>query len=216
MMNPKTFKAILPWAALALVAVMGYSAWREARADRTRVEAELEIKNKLIAELRTERAAIDKGMEARARELEHLKKDIDELKRRPLPVREVVREIKQFLPLPGDPTIVEPDPKPDGEDPAVAQAEPSLLFNPDQVKSLRDFYLDCHKATAELKACGDDKADLYRKEETYRKQVQLLQEERDSAVKAMRGGGIWQRFKRNAKWFLIGGAVGAGAAAAAK
>lgn len=208
-------KPYFPWAALALVALLGWSAWREARADRTGVEAELKIKNQLIAELRVERAGIDKGMEARAREVDDLRKSVEELKRRPLPVREIVREIPTYIPLPGVPTVVEP--KSDGEDAAAtAPAEPSLLFNPEQVKGLRAFYLDCHQTTAELRACVEDKSDLFRKQEKYQKEIRLLVEERDSAVKAMRGGGVWQRFKRNAKWFLIGGAVGAGTVAATR
>ena len=49
-----------------------------------------------------------------------------------------------------------------------------------------------------------------------RAKVSALAIERDAAVKAARGGGFWSRLRNGAKWFVIGGALGALAASAAR
>jgi hypothetical protein len=123
-----------------------------------------------------------------------------------------------YLPLPGPPEVIEPGSRKGAEtaEPSTQNPEPSLLFNPEQVKGLRAFYLECHQTTAELKACNEDKADFLTKQTNLQKELKLTIEQKDSAVKAMRGGGVWQRFKRNAKWFGLGLAVGGGAVAASR
>ena len=200
----ETVKRYAPWLFIAALAIFGYFAWRDAHDANIRLQTEIEFKDWMIGELHAQREAIDRGMAQRAEETAKLAQAVEELKRRPIPVREIVREIPQYVNLPGAPTVVEPPAPTPGEKPA----EPSFVFDPAQAKALREFYLDCHRANLELKSCGEDKADLFKKEAAYKEQVKLLTEERDSAVKAFKGGGLWLRFRKNAKWFLVGGATG--------
>lgn len=200
----ETAKRYAPWLFIVAVLILGYFAWRDARDANIELRTEIKLKDGMIAELRTQRETIDRGMAQRDQQTAQMVKEIEALKARPLPVREIVREIPQYVNLPGAPTILEaPAPAP-GEKPA----EPSIVFDPAQAKALRDFYLDCNRANLELKSCGEDKADLLKKQTTYEQQIKLLTEERDSAVKAFKGGGFWLKLKKDAKWFLVGGITG--------
>jgi hypothetical protein len=67
---------------------------------------------------------------------------------------------------------------------------------------------DCHACQERLATAQQDLNDE-------RGKVSALMIERDAAVKAARAGGFWSRLRSNAKWFAIGGAMGAVAASAA-
>jgi hypothetical protein len=92
--------------------------------------------------------------------------------------------------------------------PDAAEA-PSIITVPQpDLKPLFDRLEDCLACQEQLAAAQQDLRDE-------RAKVAALAIERDSAVKAARGGGFWIRLRAGAKWFAIGGAVGALAASAA-
>lgn len=68
---------------------------------------------------------------------------------------------------------------------------------------------------ADCRACQERLATAQQDLNDERAKVSALMIERDAAVKAARGGGFWSRLRSNAKWFAIGGAMGALAASAA-
>jgi hypothetical protein len=57
-------------------------------------------------------------------------------------------------------------------------------------------------------------ADLSSRDERLKlagEQLSAVQNERDAAIKAAKGGGFWSRVHRSSKWLVIGGALAGGA-----
>jgi hypothetical protein len=106
------------------------------------------------------------------------------------------------LPQPVSVSLAPPASGPASEAPAiitVPQADLQPMF---------DHLEDCRVCQERLATAQQDLNDE-------RAKVSALTIERDAAVKAARGGGFWSRLRSNAKWFAIGGAMGALAASAA-
>ena len=90
-----------------------------------------------------------------------------------------------------------------------ASEAPALITVPQaDLHSMFDHLEDCRACQERLATAQQDLNDE-------RGKVSALMIERDAAVKAARGGGFWSRLRSNAKWFAIGGAMGALAASAA-
>jgi hypothetical protein len=96
--------------------------------------------------------------------------------------------------------------------PSSAQGEPAgpaVITVPQiDLKPLFDHIEDCRVCQEQLAAARQDIEDE-------RAKVSALTIERDAAVKASRGGGFWPRLRMGAKWFVIGGVMGAVVASAA-
>jgi hypothetical protein len=92
--------------------------------------------------------------------------------------------------------------------PDVPEAPAVITVPQDDLKPLFDRLEDCRACQERLATAQQDLSDE-------RAKVSALTIERDTAVKAARGGGFWSRFRTGAKWFAIGGAMGALAASAA-
>lgn len=95
--------------------------------------------------------------------------------------------------------------------PTAAQPTPDAAASIPQadLKPLYDYVQDCRACQAKLSTAQGDLADERTKEAA-------LATERDAAVKAAKGGTLWLRMKRGAKWLAIGAAIGATAAAATR
>lgn len=76
------------------------------------------------------------------------------------------------------------------------------------LKPLYDFALDCQACQARLAAAHSDLSDE-------RAKTAALTGEKNAALRAAKGGSLWRRVSRAAKWFAIGAAAGAVAARAA-
>jgi hypothetical protein len=88
-------------------------------------------------------------------------------------------------------------------------AAPAVITVPQaDLKPLFDRLQDCRACQEQLATAQQDLKDEQAK-------VSAFTIERDAAVKASRGGGFWSRLRTRAKWFAIGGAMGALAASAA-
>jgi hypothetical protein len=88
-------------------------------------------------------------------------------------------------------------------------AAPAVITVPQaDLKPLFDRLQDCRACQEQFAAAQQDLKDEQAK-------VAALMIERDTAVKAARGGGFWPRLRAGAKWFAIGGVMGALAASAA-
>ena len=113
-------------------------------------------------------------------------------------------QIPQVLPPLPEPIRIElPAPQDGDPTPAAVATVPQL-----DLKPIYDYLQDCRACQAQLSAAKDDLADE-------RTKLSALTIERDTALRAARGGGFWSRAKRSAKWLVIGGALGAIAASAA-
>lgn len=90
-----------------------------------------------------------------------------------------------------------------------APEAPAIITVPQaDLQPLFDRLEDCRACQERLATAQQDLNDE-------RAKAAALMIERDAAVKAAHGGGFWYRFRSNAKWFAIGGAMGALAASAA-
>jgi hypothetical protein len=89
-------------------------------------------------------------------------------------------------------------------------APPAVITVPQaDLKPLLDRLQDCRACQDQFAAAQQDLKDEQAK-------VSALTIERDTAVKASRGGGFWSRLRSGAKWFAIGGVMGALAASTAR
>lgn len=86
------------------------------------------------------------------------------------------------------------------ESPQPTAKSQAVIPNED-LKPLYDFALDCKACQAKLAAAQGDLTDEKAKEA-------VLTKERDEAIKAAKGGSLWRRMIRAAKWFAIGAAAG--------
>jgi hypothetical protein len=93
--------------------------------------------------------------------------------------------------------------------PSLQNPQPQKVTIPTQdLKPLYDFALDCKSCRAKLAASQDDLADEKVK-------TAALTKERNAALKAAKGGSLWRRTARAAKWLVVGAVLGAIASRAA-
>lgn len=94
-------------------------------------------------------------------------------------------------------------------DPQVTAEPPALITVPQaDLKPLFAGLEECRACQERLAAVQQDLNDEQAK-------VSALTLERDAAIKTARRGGFWARARVGAKWFVVGGALGAIAASAA-
>lgn len=199
-------KAALAILAFAGLCLLGKS-WLEQREDRIRLDEELKATKQLIADREKRIEEINDTMQARDKELKETLKKVEELKARPATIREIVREIPQYIPLESPPTLT--------PDATAPEAPLGIWFNEPSAQGLRQFYLDCHAKTLKLQPCADNADDWKRKELTWAEKEKILEQQRDAAIRAVKGGTKWQRFKKSAKTFGVGVAIGVGFGVAA-
>ena len=110
---------------------------------------------------------------------------------------QIVRELPSQIPLP-PPIVLQSSPaSPNSPSPQTKAAIPA-----EDLKPLYDFTIDCKACQAKLAAAQGDLADE-------RQKTSSLTRERDDSLRIARGGSLWRRIGRAAKWFLIGAAAGA-------
>ncbi len=220
-------------AAVALVAfsvgLALYLEWRAVRRERQQLAEQLIAAEKTLADAQ-------ERQKARDAELHDTLAQLAERKRRTTSPEDIVRALTRELALPKPVTLA---PAASGENPestgqgtaekGIAHQEfqetrqapvPSLESAPapirsgpaqipaEDLKPLFDFVIDCKACQAKLVAAQGDLADE-------RAKNAALVTERDAALKTAKGGGFWRRVRRAAKWFAIGAAAGAAAAAVA-
>ena len=199
-------------AGLALIAVLAARSLLEARDARVRLEATLAAQQQVIA-------TAEKREQQRARELQDALAQIAALKNSVVTPHQIVRELPQYLPLPHPIQIVPSPSEPSAPKSHDAQQgsgtsanspeKPIAQMPVEDLKPLFDFVQDCRACKLQFAAAQADLQDE-------RAKLEAVSKQRDAAIKAAKGGSFWSRFKRGAKWFVIGGAVGAAAASAAR
>jgi len=177
-------------------------AWREARGDRDQLAAELATTKQLLA-------SADTRQRDRDAQLNQTLASLAAEKRTVVTPAQVIHDLPKELPLPS-PIVLQASPATSGTSTSpVVQASPKRAVIPqDDLKPLYDFALDCKACQAKLAAAQSDLADEKTK-------TVALTKERDQALQIARGGSVWRRMGRAAKWFFIGAAAGAIAAKAA-
>jgi len=198
-------------AAGIVLAVAALGGWLEARADRARLQATLDSQGTLIA-------AAQRREQDRAQELAETLKQIAALKQSVQTPQQVIREIPQFLPqLPQAitpiPTATAPGRERGASEGSAAPSAAAKTGNGEvpgaqdvrvpaaDLKPLFDYVQDCRACQAKLSSAQQDLKDEQAKNSA-------LTTQRDAAVKAAKGGGVWTRTWRAMKWAAVGFAVG--------
>jgi hypothetical protein len=193
-----------------------FVSWRADRRDRALLSAELAATKQLLA-------AAGARQHDRDAQLAQTLAGLAAEKRSVVTPAQIARGLPREIPLPA-PLVLQSSPAMSA---AVSPASPgqhlsgreSLSTNPQpsqtnaiipgaDLKPLYDFTLDCQACQAKLAAAQGDLADEKSKSSA-------LIKERDQALKIARGGSVWRRVARAAKWFALGAAAGAVAAKAA-
>ena len=179
-----------------LLALAVYFSWRADQRDRAQLASELAATKQLLA-------AADTRQHDRDAQLAQTLATLTAEKRAVVTPAQIIRELPAQLPLPS---------------PIVLQSAPALPNSPkpltnavipaEDLKPLYDFTIDCKACQAKLATAQSDLTDE-------RAKTTALTRERDDALRIARGGSVFRRITRAAKWFLIGAAAGAVAAKAA-
>ena len=198
---PMTFNLRIWIRVVALIALLGLAAiaFVEERGWR---QEQRELKATLAAAQSALQAA-----EARERErdaqLVNTLAQIAAQKRSVVTPQQALVELPKVLPLPAPiAPLVAPSPEAYNESKTDVPQKPVVVLPTEDLKPLYDFALDCKACQAKLTAAQNDLADE-------RSKGAALTQERDAALKAARGGGVWRRVGRAAKWLLIGAVAGA-------
>src|SRR5271168_105677 len=192
------------------VGVIAFRSWLDARDDRMRMSATLVSQGTIIA-------AAEKREQDRAEQLADTLKQIADLKRSVQTPQQVLREIPQFLPPLPQPleTLLAKTPPPTAAhtvngrpdtpqkpgEVAAGTTQPDVRVPSADLKPLFDFVQDCRACQAKLSSAQQDLQDE-------RAKGAALTKERDTAVKAAKGGGVWTRTLRAIKWIGVGFVVG--------
>ncbi len=204
---------IVEAAVLMLLAVAVIVSWRADRRDRTQLASELASTKKALADADTRQHERDTQLAQTLSALANLKRTI-------VTPAQIVRELPSEIPLPtpitlesataaNSPTTQTPaGPNPTSPAPSLPDGKlPQAVIPAEDLKPLYDFALECKACQAKLTAAQSDLSDE-------RTKTAALTHERDDALRLARGGNVWRRVGRAAKWFVIGAAAGAIAAKA--
>ena len=198
--NPLLRRGIAALAAIAALAVLclaaivirSHNASRQAAGEiRLAFGTQKAVLNQANKRERQRDAVLSKNLEQISRAKRAAKKPADIVKRLPAALGPFPRPLSVSL-APRGPDAAQP---------------PAIITVPQaDLKALFDRLEDCRACQGQLAAAQQDLSDE-------RAKVSAMTIERNAAVKAARGGGFWTRFRAGVKWFAIGGAMGALAAA---
>ena len=197
-MKPTTNIAVLLAASIAIALLA--SAWRSTRRDSQQLAATLAAQNTVIQQSGDREKQRDSQLAAALAAIQAQKRAVQT-------PQQAAKQLPSILPpLPLPVTIHDPNlsiPLPPGEIPSTTISIPQ----PDLVP-LYDDLQDCRATAVQNDSLKKDLSD----EKT---RYAALLHERDAATAVAHGGTFLQRLKRTAKWFAIGVAAGAAAAAIA-
>jgi len=195
----------LKMAAVLIAVVLGvsvYFAWRGAQHDQAQLKAELQATKKALADAQARQ-------QSRNAELGHILTQFNAKKSSTQSPAQIVKAFPDVLTLP-TPLTLQPQQisapgLPGGTKHPIEPPSPKVLLPAEDLKPLYDFAVNCRECQAQLAAAQANLKDEQTK-------TQALSRERDTVLKAARGGSVLRRVMRAAKWFVIGAAAGAVAA----
>jgi len=197
-------------AALAVAVALGVSlwfAWKDSRKAQAQLAVDLKAAQQSIAEANQRQASRDAALQKVLATLENKKRTVNT-------PAQIVKDLPAELPLPtaiaveSVPCGSPKDPKGHSQNGCATDA-PDAVLPKEDLKPLYNFAVDCRECQAKLTAAQADLKDEQAK-------TLAVGKERDSALQAAKGGSVWRRVGRAAKWFAIGAAAGAVAARAAR
>jgi hypothetical protein len=199
--NPLLRRAIVTAAAIATLILLSL-AIIVARARNASRQAAMQVRVAFSAQEPIVAQADKREQLRRANVAEELRKNAQAKRAVKTPAEAAARLPAAFAALPQPISVILPP------GPLEEPAAPAVINVPrTDLKPLFDHLQDCL-------ACQEQSASAQQDLKDERTKVSALTIERDAAVKASRGGGFWSRLRAGAKWFAIGGVMGALAASA--
>ncbi len=183
-------------ALLLTVCGLALYAWHSSAEDRAQMQQTIEDQQKIIEASKATMKQTQATLEAR---LEEIRKQVAQIKT----PEQAARAIPQVIPG-VQPLIVQvPQQAPTAQSPEPAKLAPSasgdsaeagktVTIPLEQMPTLYQFAQSCHECEVKLDAAQVDRKELVR-------QMQALEEQRNAAIKAAKGGSFWTRFKRDLK-----------------
>lgn len=190
---------------LAISAFVFYS-WLEAHDDQLRLAATLDEQGKLLDQAKQQSDALTAEQKQRDAALQSQLETMRDAVSKIQTPQQIAQWLPLQLPLPAHVTITIPPATPQNSSPSAIATIPQEDLAP-----IRNAVESCEECDKNLAAAQQDTAAKDQQLKLAGEQLSAAENERDAAIKAAKGGGLWTRLHRNAKWFLIG----AGAASAA-
>jgi hypothetical protein len=205
--------ALLGYIACAVFGGVAFYAWRAERDNRIRLDATLKAQQQVIDAQAATIKASEQRIAARDAALAQTVAALEKIKaQRPATPEATAQQIAQYMHLPSVPAVVVQAPVPDV--PTVETPGPRLVFTPAEAEALRKAAVECEECRHELVACRGDAIDMGGKITALQTQNKTLTQQRDAAVKAVKGGGFWHRLWGDAKHVGIGIVIGGATVAA--
>ena len=195
----KTTLQIVILSAALIAATLLADAWRSARRDASQLNITLASQNAAIEQAETREKQRDAQLTAALAGIAAQKRAVQT----PQQAAKAIPDVLPPLPLPIEIRIPDLSTMKPGETPPATITVPQADLKP-LYDDLQDYRANAIQIDAVKKDLADEQA-----------RTTALTQERDSAVTAAKGGTFWVRLKRGAKWFAIGAAAGAAAAAMA-
>ena len=190
---------------LATGAFVFYS-WLEAHDDQIRLAATLEVQGKLLDQTKQQSAALAAEQKQRDAALQSQLETMRAAVAKIQTPQQIAQWLPQQLPLPAPVSVAIPPATPQNPAPSVVATIPQQDLAP-----IRNAVESCEECTKKLAVAQQDSVSKDQQLKLAGEQLSAAENERDAAIKAAKGGGLWTRLQRNAKWFAVGAAA-AGAA----
>jgi len=176
------------FALLCVLALIAGSAWRDHVRDDARRDAAIETQKSEIAQVEQRIAAAQNDAASRIADLERERKELlTQPGRAPQVIRELV-PLQAPIQSSGNPAKAPPD-------------APSATLTRDQQVDLAQYALGC-------KECSIERNQLQQQTKDQQEIISRQKVELDAVKTSAKGGSVWQRAKRIAKWGAIFGATG--------
>lgn len=194
-----TWHIVILVAALVAVALLA-EAWRSARRDSAQLKSTIASQNTAIQQAEAREKQRDTQLSSALDAIAAQERAVQT----PQQAAQAIPQVLPDLPLPVSVQIPSlSTAKPNDTPPAMISVPQSDL------KPLYDELQDCRASADQVDTAKKDLTDEQARSTA-------LTQERDAAIAAAKGGSFWVRLRRGAKWFLIGAAAGAAAAAIAR
>ena len=176
----------------------------DARADQLRLQATIAAQQGIIASAQRQMQSLDAAAKQRDAQTQATIDAMQQAVARVQTPQQIASWIPPQLPTAAPlavniPSATAAHPAPD----AIAKIPQQDL------PAIRDMIESCKECSVKLNAAQQDLASKDQQLRLAGEQLSATQRERDAALTAAKGGNLWRRIRRNALWFLIGGATAA-------
>jgi len=204
-MNWKTIAKVAAAALVLGVVVVACVSYWQAQGDLAEMRATSLAQRQLQAEMAKQLAAITQNMKQWHEEQQQKLTTLHDQFRAAQSPEQTARLIERFVGLRQPITVTVPPPTLDQPQPQARAELPAV-----DLPQLKLYVEECETCRINLETKGKDLGYAEQQQRLLKAQLDSVSRERDTAIRAAKGGSFWQRFRREGK-----SALGAGAGAAA-